>query len=88
LIEAVGTAIHQILFTFEQHDLIGFYVMFVGTDEEPGSGPVSVSDLSDGLGGEPHTEDGWIAAYISYEDYTPRLVDGIWVQPESVTSAG
>jgi hypothetical protein len=35
--------------------------MFVGTDDEPVSEPVSVADLSDGSGGEPCTEDGWIA---------------------------
>jgi hypothetical protein len=35
VIEAVDTTIHQILFSFEQHDVIGLDVMFLGTDDEP-----------------------------------------------------
>jgi hypothetical protein len=55
--------------------------MYVGTDEDPAPGPVSVSDLSAGLGGELYTEDGWIAKYSRYEDFSPRLVDGVWHEP-------
>lgn len=81
MIEAIDGAIHHLLWLFEQHDVNGFDVMFVGTDDDPVLQPVSVSDLSDGLGGEPCTEDGWIAKYSRYEDVMSRLVDGVWYEP-------
>jgi hypothetical protein len=56
-------------------------VILVGTDDDPVPEQVSVSDLSEGLGGEPYTEDGWIAKYSRYEDVMPRLVDGVWYEP-------
>jgi hypothetical protein len=81
LIEGIDGAIHHLLWLFEQHDVNGFDVIFAGTDDVPISQPVSVSDLSDGLGGELYTEDGWIAKYSRYEDVMPRLVDGVWYEP-------
>lgn len=81
VIEAIDGAIHHLLWRFEQHDVDGFDVTFVGTDDDPDLQPVSVSDLSDALGGEPYTEDGWIAKYSRYEDVMPRLVDGVWYEP-------
>jgi hypothetical protein len=81
VIEGIDGAIHHLLWLFEQHDVNGFDVMFVGTDDDPIHQPVSVSDLSDGLGGEPYTEDGWIAGDSRYEDIMPRLVDGVWQEP-------
>jgi hypothetical protein len=77
VIEGIDGAIHHLLWLFEQHDANGFDVIFVGTADDPALEPVSVSDLSDGLGGEPYTEDGWIAKYSRYEDVMPRLVDGV-----------
>jgi hypothetical protein len=81
VIEGIDGAIHHLLWLFEQHDVNGFDVVFVGTDDDPVPQPVSVSDLSDGLGGEPNTEDGWIAKYSRYEDVMPRLFDGVWYEP-------
>jgi hypothetical protein len=81
VIEGVDGAIHYLLWLFEQHDVNGFDVIFVGTDDDPAAQPVSVSELSDGLGGELYTEDGWISKYSRYEDVMPRLVDGVWYEP-------
>ena len=63
VIEGIDGAIHHLLWLFEQHDVNGFDVIFVGTDDDPVPRPLSVSDLSDGLGGEPYAEDGWIGKY-------------------------
>lgn len=77
VIDGIDRTIHHLLWMFEQHDVNEFDVVYVGTDEDSFAA-VSVSDLSDGLGGEPFTEDGWIAKYSKYEDFMPRLIDGVW----------
>ena len=81
VIEGIDGAIHYLLWTFEQHDAHGFDVMYVGKEDDPPPAPISVSDLSDGLGGEPYTEDGWIANFSKYEHYMPQLFDGVWREP-------
>jgi hypothetical protein len=74
VIHAVDETIHHILWMFERHDVLGFDVVYHETGVEAQSSPMSVSDMSDGLGAEPFTEDGWITAYSRYEDLVGQEV--------------
>jgi hypothetical protein len=87
VIEGIDGAIHHLLWLFEQHDVNGFDVIFVGTDDDPVPQPVSVSDLSDGLGGEPYAEDGWISKYSRYEESCPGSSTVSGTSPEKIRNA-
>jgi hypothetical protein len=58
VIDGVDGAIHHLRWLFDQHDANGFDVIIVRTDDDPATQPVSVSDLSDGLGASHGFGDG------------------------------
>jgi hypothetical protein len=65
VVSTVDAVIHHFLFMLEQHEAeIG--VMVPSND---GSEKLNLAKLSDGLGGEMFSEDGWIAKYSSYDAY-------------------
>lgn len=68
VIEAVDNVIHHLLFLIEQGDVLGFDLVFRGTEQHPVPEPVSVAELSVGLGAEPYGETGWINAFSRYEN--------------------